>query len=110
MQKVGSSSRRRTTSPPSRQEEASSDDSVKMWVVTPPSSTRMVAPPPLTRLGYASSSDDSPSVSSGYNAECHHVKEVSSYELLLNFNCLVQLLNVYMFIFECVQLLKLVAG
>jgi hypothetical protein len=41
------------------------------------------------------SSNDSPSDSPGYNDECPHVKEVSSYELLLDFNCLVQLLNVY---------------
>jgi hypothetical protein len=27
--------------------------------------------------------------SSGYNNECPHIKEVSSYELLLDFNCLV---------------------
>jgi hypothetical protein len=42
----------------------------------------MVAPPPLTRLELASSHDSS----SGYNDECPHVKEVSSYELLLDFN------------------------
>jgi hypothetical protein len=41
------------------------------------------------------SSDDFPSVSSGYNDECPHVKEVRSYELLLDFNCLVQLLNAH---------------
>jgi hypothetical protein len=79
MQEVRSSSRHRTT-PPSRQEEASSDDSiVEMWEV---------APPPLTRLEEASS-DDSPSASSGYNDECPHVKELSSYELILDFNYLV---------------------
>jgi hypothetical protein len=50
-----------------------------------------VAPPPRppTHLDLASSSDDSPSDSSGYNDECPHVKEVNSYELLLDFNCLV---------------------
>jgi hypothetical protein len=78
-QEVRSSSRRRTAPPPSRQEEASSDDSiVEMWKVSPPP----------TRLEEASS-DDSPSASSGYNDECPHIKEVSSYELLLDFNCLV---------------------
>jgi hypothetical protein len=91
MQEVRSSSRRCIAPPPLRQEEASSDDLVEMWVVAPP--------PPLTRLEVASSSDDSPSDYSGYNDECPHVKEVSSYELLLNFNYLVQLLNVYTFIF-----------
>jgi hypothetical protein len=50
-----------------------------MWEVTPP---------PLTRLKEASS-DDSPSASSGYNDKCPHVKEVSSYELFLDFNYLV---------------------
>jgi hypothetical protein len=40
--------------------------------------------------GGSSSSD-----SSGYNDECPHIKEVSSYELLIDFNCLVQLLNVH---------------
>jgi hypothetical protein len=85
MQEVGSSSRRHTTPPPSRQEEASSDDSVvEMWVVPPP---------PLTRLEEASS-DVSSSASSGCNDECPHIKVVSSSELLLDFNCLVQLLNV----------------
>jgi hypothetical protein len=44
-----------------------------------------VAPPPLTRLE-EDSSDDAPSASSGYNDECPHVKEVSSYKLLLDFN------------------------
>jgi hypothetical protein len=70
--------------------------------VAPPPSTRLVAPsnPPPTRLEMASSSDDSPSNSSGYNDECPHVKEVSSFELLLDFNCLVQLLNMYTFIFR----------
>jgi hypothetical protein len=63
-----------------------------MWVVAPP--------PPPTRLDVASSSDDSPSDSLGYNDECPHVKDVSSYELLLDFNCLVELLNVYTFIFR----------
>jgi predicted Holliday junction resolvase-like endonuclease len=38
--------------------------------------------------------DDSPYDTSGYNDECPHIKEVSSYELL-HFNCLVQLLNVH---------------
>jgi hypothetical protein len=80
MQEVVSSSRRRTSPSPLHQEEASSVDSiVEMWVV---------APPLLTRLKEASS-DNSPSISSGYNDECPHVKEVSSYELLLDFNCLV---------------------
>jgi hypothetical protein len=51
---------------------------MEMWEV--------VAPP--TRLEEASS-DDSPSASSGYNDECLHIKEVSSYELLLDFKCLV---------------------
>jgi hypothetical protein len=50
-----------------------------MWVV---------APPPPTRLEEASS-DDTPSASSGYNDECPHIKEVSLYELLLDFNYLV---------------------
>jgi hypothetical protein len=59
-----------------------------------------VVAPPLTRLEVASSSDDSPTNSSGYNDECPHVKEVSPYELLLDFNCLVELLNVYTFIFR----------
>jgi hypothetical protein len=79
-QEVGSSSRRRCiTPPPSRQEEASSDDSiVDMWEV----------PPPPTRLEEGSS-DDSPSAFSGYNDECPHIKEVGSYEVLLDFNCLV---------------------
>jgi hypothetical protein len=47
-----------------------------------------VALPPLTCMKEASS-DDSPSTSLGYNDECLHVKEVSSYELLLDFNYLV---------------------
>jgi hypothetical protein len=42
-----------------------------------------VPPPPLTRL------DSSSSASSGYNDECPHVKEVSSYKLFLYFNYLV---------------------
>jgi hypothetical protein len=67
---VGSSSRRHTALP------SSSDDlSVEMWEVPPP--------PPPTCLG------DSSSTSSGYNDEYPHVKEVSSYELLLDFNYLV---------------------
>jgi hypothetical protein len=58
-------------------------------MATPPPPTRLVAPPPpSTRI------DNSSSDSSGYNDECPHVKEVSSYELL-HFNCLVQLLNVH---------------
>jgi hypothetical protein len=97
MQEVGSSRRRRTAPPPSRQEEASSGDSVEMWMVAPP--TRLVAPPPppppLTIRVKEVSSDDSPSNSSGYNDECPHIKKVSSYELLLDFNYLVQLLNVH---------------
>jgi hypothetical protein len=68
-QEVGSSSHRCTTPPPSFD-----DSSVEMWEVPPPS---------LTRLGSSSST------SSGYNDECPHIREVSSYELLLNFNCLV---------------------
>jgi hypothetical protein len=56
-------------------------------------------PPPLTRLEEASS-NDSPSAPLGYNDECPHIKEVRSYELFLDFNCLVQLLNVYTFIFK----------
>jgi hypothetical protein len=68
-QEVGSSSCHRTAPPPS-----SDNSSVEMWEVPPP---------PPTRLG------DSSSTSSGYNDECPHVKEVSSYELLLDFNCLV---------------------
>jgi hypothetical protein len=98
-QDVGSSSRRRTTPPPSRMQEASSDDSIEMWVVAPPPPARLVAPPP-TCLKVALSSEDSPLDSSGYNDECPHVKEISSYELLLDFNCLVELLNVYTFIFR----------
>jgi hypothetical protein len=82
MQEVGSSTRRHTAPPHSRQEEASSYDSMGIWVVAHP-------PSPLTRLEEASSSNDSPSDSSGYNVECPHVKEVSSYELLVDFNCLV---------------------
>jgi hypothetical protein len=46
-----------------------------------------VATPPATRLEEASS-DDSPSASSSYNDECPNVKEVTSYELLLDFNYL----------------------
>jgi hypothetical protein len=38
-----------------------------------------MAPPPPTRLEVTSSSDNSPSDSSGYNDECPHIKEVSSY-------------------------------
>jgi hypothetical protein len=66
-QKVGSSSRCHTAPPPS------DDSSVEIWEVSPP---------PPTRMG-------SSSTSSGYNDECSHVREVSSYELLLDFNCLV---------------------
>jgi hypothetical protein len=79
-QEVGSSSCHRTAPPPLRS-------------VTPPPPARLVAPPP-TRVEEVSS-DDYPSDSSGYNDKCPHVKEVSSYELLLDFNYLVQLLNVY---------------
>jgi hypothetical protein len=57
---VGSSSRRRTAPPPS-----SDDSSMEMWDMPPP---------PPTLLG------DSSSTSSGYNDECPHVREVSSYE------------------------------
>jgi hypothetical protein len=66
--------------------EASSDDSVEMWVVAPPP-TCLVAPPP-THLEEALSNSSS-SASSVYNGECPHIKEVSSYELLLDFNYLV---------------------
>jgi hypothetical protein len=55
---VESSSRRYTAPPPSHQEEASSDGSMEMWVAAPPTHVD----------------------SSGYNDECPHVKEVSSYE------------------------------
>jgi hypothetical protein len=58
----------------------------------PPLHLQVAPPPPLTRV--EESSDDSPLDFSGYNGECPHVKEVSSYELL-HFNCLVQLLNVH---------------
>jgi hypothetical protein len=68
-----------------------------MWVVSPLPAC-LVAPPP-TCLEGALSSDDSPSDSLGYNDECPYIKEVSSYELLLDFNCLVELLNMYTFIF-----------
>jgi hypothetical protein len=75
MQEVGSSSRRRTAPPPSHQEEASSDDLVEMWVVAPPPPLRLqVDPPPPTRLG------DSSLTFSGYNDECPHIREVSSYK------------------------------
>jgi hypothetical protein len=47
---------------------------LKMWEVPPP--------PPI-HLEEASSS------SSSYNDECPHVKEVNSYELFLDFSCLV---------------------
>jgi hypothetical protein len=102
---VGSTSHHCIASPPSRQEEASSDDSVQMWVVDPPPPLRLqvaTPPPPLTRLVAppppppSTRVDDSSSDSSGYNDECTHVKEVSSYELL-HFNCLVQLLNVHVY-------------
>jgi hypothetical protein len=74
---------------------------MEMWVVAPPPPVRLVAPlPSLTRLEVASSSDNTPSGYLGYNDECPHVKEVSSYELLLDFNCLVQLVNVYTFFFR----------
>jgi hypothetical protein len=93
---VESSSRRRTAPPPSRQEEALSDDSVEMWVirrtappplrlVTPP--TRLVAPSPLTHVQEVSFDNSLLSDSSGYNDKCPHVKEVSSYEHVLDFNC-----------------------
>jgi hypothetical protein len=64
-----SSIHRRTAPPPS-----SDDSSVEMRKVPPPHPTRL---------------DDSSSTSSSYNNECSHVKEVSSYELILDFNCLV---------------------
>jgi hypothetical protein len=79
MQEVGSSSRRRTAPPLSRQKEASSDNSVEMWVAAPPPLRLQVAPPPPP-THMEESSDDSPSDSSGYNDECPHVKEVSSYK------------------------------
>jgi hypothetical protein len=84
-QEVGSSSHHRTAPPPSRQEVGSSN---RRRTAPPPSSDNSIVemwevpPPPPPRL------DDS-STSLGYNAECHHVKEVSSYKLLLDFNCLV---------------------
>jgi hypothetical protein len=91
----------RTAPPPSRHHEASSDDLVEIWVVRrttpppplhlvspPPPPTRLVAPPPPACLKEVSS-DDAPSNSLGYNNECPHIKEVSSCELLLDFNCLV---------------------
>jgi hypothetical protein len=59
----------RCTAPPS-----SDDSSVKMWEVSPP---------PPTCLG------DYSWTSSCYNDEYPHVKEVSSYELLQDCNCLV---------------------
>jgi hypothetical protein len=78
-QEVRSCSRCRTAHS-SCQEEALSDDSiVEMWEVPPP---------PPTCLEEVSS-NDSPSAYSSYNNECIHIKEVSSYELLLGFNCLV---------------------
>jgi hypothetical protein len=79
MQEIGSSSHCRTAPPPPRQEALSDDSVVEMWVV---------ASPPPTHLQEASSKD-SPSDSSGYNDECPHAKEVSSYKLLLDYNCLV---------------------
>jgi hypothetical protein len=66
-------------------------------MVAPPPSARLVAPPrppPPTRLVVALSFDDSPSDSSGYNDKC------PTYKLLLDFNYLIQLLNVYTFIFR----------
>jgi hypothetical protein len=66
-----------------------------MWVVAPPSPLRVVAPPSLMTRVEELSFDDSPLDSSGCNDECPHIKQVSSYELLLDFNCLVQLLNVH---------------
>jgi hypothetical protein len=59
-QEVGGSSRCYTAPPPS-----SEDLSVEIWEVPPPSPTRL---------------GDSSSTSSGYNDECPHVREVSSYE------------------------------
>jgi hypothetical protein len=81
---------------------------MEMWVVrrTAPPPLRLVTlpsplarlvappPPPLAHMEEVSS-NNSPLDSSGYNDECPHVKEVSSYELLLDFNCLVQLLNTH---------------
>jgi hypothetical protein len=78
--------------PPSYQKGASSDDSVEIWVVTPPPPARLMAPPPPTCLEVASSSDDSPSDSSGYNDECPHIKEVSSYQL---FSTITKCVHVY---------------
>jgi hypothetical protein len=83
---VGCSSHRCTTPRPMCQEETSSDDSVELSVVAPPTlclqvdtppPTRLAAPPPPTHV--EESSDNSPSDSSGYNDECPHIKEVSSY-------------------------------
>jgi hypothetical protein len=67
------SSRQYTAPPPSCQEVGSS--------------SCLRTAPPLTRLEEASS--DSSSSSSDYNDECPHIKEVRSYELPLDFNCLV---------------------
>jgi hypothetical protein len=67
-QEVGSSRCHRIAPPPS------DGSSVEMCEVPPPL---------LIHLG------DPSSTSSGYNDKCPHVKEVSSYELFLYFNCLV---------------------
>jgi hypothetical protein len=67
-EEVGSSSHHCTAPPTS-----SNDSSVEMWEVPPP---------PATHLGDSSTS-------SGFNDECPHAKEVSSNELLLDFNYLV---------------------
>jgi hypothetical protein len=63
-------------------------------LVTPPPPLARLVAPPLTHVEEVSS-NDSPTDSSGNNDECLHVKEVISYEQLLDFNCLVQLLNVH---------------
>jgi hypothetical protein len=82
MQEVGSASRCRTAPPLSPGDvgggSSSSDSVVEMWEVSPPST-----------LLEEASFNDFPSASSGYNDECPLIKEVSSYELLLDFNCLV---------------------
>jgi hypothetical protein len=50
------------------------------WFLPPPSTRIATPPPPPPSTRVEESSDDSPSDSSGYNDECPHVKEVSSYE------------------------------
>jgi hypothetical protein len=89
-QEVESSSRCHTVPPPSRQQVGSSN---RHRIAPTPSSDESIVemwevPPPPTRLEEASS-DSSSLASSGYNDECPHIKEVSSYELLLDLNYLV---------------------